>query len=40
MVEDISEGLTLAAATLDSGAAADRLDSLIRFSRHEGAKAS
>jgi anthranilate phosphoribosyltransferase len=40
MVEDISEGLTLAAATLDSGAAADRLDSLIRFSLHEGAKAS
>jgi anthranilate phosphoribosyltransferase len=40
MVEDLSEGLTLAEATVDSGTAADRLDALIQFSRHEGAKAS
>ena len=40
MVEDLSEGLTLAEATVHSGTAADRLDALIQFSRHEGAKAS
>jgi anthranilate phosphoribosyltransferase len=40
LVEDLSEGLTLAEKTVDSGAAADRLEDLIAFSRLEGARAS
>lgn len=40
MVENLEEGLSMAEATVASGEAAERLDELVRFSRHEGAKAS
>jgi anthranilate phosphoribosyltransferase len=39
-VETLRDGLALAIHTVDSGAAAARLDSLVAFSRREGAKAS
>jgi anthranilate phosphoribosyltransferase len=38
--EDMRRGLGLAAAAIDSGAAADRLESLISFSRMERQEAS
>jgi anthranilate phosphoribosyltransferase len=37
--EDLREGLELARSAVDSGAAADRLDRLVAFSRAEGVRA-